>query len=145
MAGPDSGEQDGCLELVKQYGLSDSVEFTGMLLKEEINIYGDKCDIFINTSQMDNIPVTLIEAAAMGLPIVSTNPGGIPMLFEHEKEALLVSPDNTEEMASAIERLVNESELAEKITANAFNKIRDHTWDKIWPKWERVFQKVLSR
>ena len=80
-------------------------------------------DIFINTTNYDNHPVTLLEAMALGLPIVSTNAGGIPSLITHDKTAKLVQKNDVNSMVSCIiEYLSNDSERIE-ITSNALKLI----------------------
>ena len=77
-------QKDGSMEACKEYAAEEKlpVKFTGKLEKNEwIKISAD-AGIFINTSNIDNTPVSLMEAMALGLPVVSTNVGGIPYLIE---------------------------------------------------------------
>jgi glycosyltransferase involved in cell wall biosynthesis len=142
MAGPDSGEKQNCIKLAKQSGVFKDIEFKDKLTKKEINKLGQKRDIFINTTHIDNTPVTLIEAAAMGLPIVSTNVGGIPDLFADGKEALLVGDNNIDGMAEAIDKLIKNSGLVKKITIKARSKVEEFDWEKVRLKWEKLFEEI---
>ena len=103
MVGPFTEPEYGnCKLLIKKLHLENSIQFTGYISKKEwLNLVLAN-NIFINTTNYDNTPVSLIEAAASGLPIVSTNVGGIPHLIEDKKEALLVPPDDSEKMAQAV-------------------------------------------
>src|SRR6476620_9990824 len=89
MVGPDKSNM---LAGLKDSALKDnlSVIFPGRMEKEEWAIASEKYDIFINTSHIDNAPYSLIEAASLGLPIVSTNVGGIGYIFRDKETALLV-------------------------------------------------------
>jgi glycosyltransferase involved in cell wall biosynthesis len=107
MVGPDN---DGSLvdvrNLAKELDIEESVEFTGKLTKQEWIKKSKSYDIFIYTTTIDNTPVSVIEAMALGLPIVSTKVGGIPYLIEHEKSGILVNNNDSEAMASEISRLI---------------------------------------
>ncbi len=68
------------------------VDFWASVEKSEVPAWLAKGDIFLNTTNVDNTPVSVIEAQAAGLCVVSTNVGGIPFLLENGKDALLVPP-----------------------------------------------------
>ena len=69
-----------------------------MQVPSELNEF----DIFLNTTFVDNTPVSVLEAMACGLCVVSTDVGGLSFLLEHEGDALLVPPDNPKAMAAAV-------------------------------------------
>ncbi|MDZ7648841.1 MAG: glycosyltransferase family 4 protein [Cytophagales bacterium] len=105
MIGPD---KDGSLALTKnrviELGLEDAVTFTGILSKEEWPIRSVDYDIFINTTNFDNMPISVIEAMALGLAIVSTNVGGLPYLIEDEKDGLLVNAGSSKDFSESIQK-----------------------------------------
>lgn len=140
MIGPDS--RDGSLKKTKKVArkldVYNRISFVGGVPKEKIADYLKQHDIFINTTNIDNTPVTVIEAMACGLCIVSTNVGGIPYLLEHEKDALLVPPNDCNAMTNAIVRLLNEPELAIGLSCNARKKAEQFDWEKVLPKWETI-------
>ena len=109
MIGPDKG--DGSLQktlsLTAELKLEDYVEINGKVPKSEVPDWLNKGDIFINTTNYDNTPISVIEAMACGSCIVSTNVGGLPYLLEHEKDALLVPANDPVAMASAVLRILN--------------------------------------
>ena len=78
------------------------VIFTGMLTKEAWISLSEAHDIFINTTNFDNTPVSVMEAMALGLPVISTNVGGLPYLIDHKKDGFLVAPNNIEVFTDAI-------------------------------------------
>lgn len=139
MVGPD---KDGTLEkikiLAKKKGLP--VYFTGGLSKEEWIDLSQYYDIFINTTHFDNTPVSVIEAMALGLPIVSTNVGGIPYLLEHNKTALLVEDNDIEGMINAIKEIINNKILRNELIHNAHSLVEEFDWNKVKGKWNEVLK-----
>ena len=139
MVGPDS---DGSLYKVKKFAnkLDVKVTFMGKLSKMEwINLSKDYT-IFINTTNFDNAPVSVIEAMALGLPIVSTNVGGIPFLISDKKEGLLVEKNNTKAMVNAIKLIYNKNEFAEMLAKNARNKVEQFDWQIVKKSWLNILQ-----
>ncbi len=118
--------------------LNIEVTFTGKLSKSDWISRSKKYDIFINTTNFDNTPVSLIEAMALGMPIVSTNVGGIPFLIEKGKDGLLVEPTNVDEMAKAIQSLINSPELVQELTQNAKQKANSFDWEVVKKQWKTL-------
>jgi glycosyltransferase involved in cell wall biosynthesis len=147
MLGPSKG--DGSRESVKDLALKlDVVErltCMGQVSKDEVPHWLQQGDIFLNTTRVDNTPVSVLEAMACGLCIVSTNVGGIPYLLEHEKDALLVPGDDSAAMAKAVQRLLTEDGLAERLTGNARRKVEQFDWSNILPSWERLFTGISEK
>ncbi|PKA82104.1 glycosyltransferase involved in cell wall biosynthesis [Ulvibacter sp. MAR_2010_11] len=137
MVGP---EKDGSMEKckLKAKALDLDVTFTGMLSKQEWIALSKNYDIFINTTNFDNTPVSVIEAMALGLPVVSTNVGGIPYLIENEKDGLLVPPDNTEALANAILKVIADETLTVSLAENARSKVEAFDWKKVKHSWLRL-------
>jgi len=147
MIGPD--KNDGSLkrtkELCAKLGIMDKVQFVGGVKKDEIPGLMAKDDIFISTTNIDNTPVSVIEAMASGLCIVSTNVGGIPYLLEHERDALLVPPNDPQAMADAVEQILKDPNLAARLSINARKKAETMDWSIVLPKWEALFNRVLEK
>lgn len=139
MVGPamdDSFEQ--IQEEVKKRGLESSVEFTGVLSKEDWHKKSEDFDIFINTTNFDNTPVSVMEAMALGLPIVSTNVGGMPYLIEDGKDGILVEKENAKAMTKAIVSLL--SNPSEEIAINARKKAESFAWRNVKKKWFEIMK-----
>jgi len=146
MVGPD---KDGSINTVKEFinqnDLGSSVILTGRKSKSEWIKLSEEYDIFINTTNYDNHPVSVIEAMALGLPVVSTNVGGIPFLIEDYKDGLLCKPESEAELAEKIELLLNNGKLAEEIALNARNKVEQYDWEIVKEKWFDVLNPYLKR
>ena len=140
MIGPDKG--DGSLSrtqrTARELGLGDRVTLSGPIPKAEVPAFLNEGDIFLNTTSVDNVPISVLEAMASGLCVVSTNAGGIPYLLEHERNALLVSPDDANEMGAAVRRILKDHDLAARLSAAARKKAEQHDWSIILPGWETL-------
>jgi len=134
MVGPD---KDGSMETCRQRALKDKlpVTFTGLLTKTEWIALSMTHGVFINTSNVDNLPVSIIEAMALGLIVVSTQVGGISFLVSHGINGLLVPAANPDEMANAINHILTDQTLAQAVILNAFNTAAQHDWQVIKPQW----------
>ena len=131
------GDKDGMLEkakiLARKYHLD--ITFTGQLPKTEWIKLSANYSVFLNTSRFDNMPISLIEAMALGLPIVSTRAGGIPDLLTHKKNALLVDNEAVSQMADAVISLVADAQLTATLSANAYQKAMEFDWGAVKNKW----------
>ena len=134
MVGPD---KDGSLPRLQKLASEQRlpVVFEGKLTKSEWTSLAADYDIFINTTSIDNTPVSVIEAMALGLPVVSTNVGGLPYMLEHDHNGILVEPDNPTAMATAIVRLIKEPELAQKISLNGRKMVEKYDWENVKTFW----------
>ena len=142
MAGRDAGIENDVRKLVKDLGIERAVSFPGFLDMESKIRVGNSTDIFLNTNNVDNMPVAVLEACAMGLPVVATNVGGISDMLTDEKTALLVPDNNIELMVEAVYRLVNEPGLAGILSSNGRQLAERVSWQNIYPQWKQVFADV---
>ena len=129
-----------CKKLVNEYGLTNHITFTGYLSKKDWIPLAKNHNVFINTTNLDNAPVSLIEAAALGLPIVSTNVGGIPDLFENNHEVLLVNPNDDTAFANAVISLFDNPSKTAQMKNNALHKAKQMDWSKIKEKWKLLLE-----
>jgi len=134
MIGP---EKDGSLESCKALAktLDVEVEFTGRLTKRQWHNKAEGFNIFINTTDVDNAPVSVIEAMALGLPVVSTNIGGMPFLIEHNTDGILVEPNDVEAFVFAIKELTFSTNRATEIATHARKKVEGYDWNKVKYHW----------
>ncbi|MCH2195586.1 glycosyltransferase family 4 protein [Kordia sp.] len=137
MVGP---RKDDSFEKTQQLAkeLDVEVTFTGRLSKEDWISLSEDYDIFINTTKFDNTPVSLIEAMALGIPIVSTNVGGIPYLINDQKDGILVNPNNPIEMIFHIKKLVTTPEIAQQLSQNARKKAESFDWEIVKEQWKSL-------
>ena len=146
MIGPD---KDGSLEEVikkaKELEVYDSLKLTGKLTKKKWLEISKEYDIFINTTDYDNQPVSLIEAMATGLPIISTDVGGIPYLIDDGRDGLLVPRNNSDRFIEKIENLISDKDLTYTISHNARKKAESFDWDNLKQKWIELLNPLISK
>jgi glycosyltransferase involved in cell wall biosynthesis len=144
MIGPDKG--DGTLQetqtAIEQLNLQRNIRIVPGIPKNKVPEYLTRADIFINTTNVDNTPVSVLEAMACGLCVVSTNAGGIPFLLIDGQDSLLVPPNDSVAMASAVRALLTNSELAKQLSRNARQKVEKFDWLEILSLWEKLFLEI---
>ncbi|WP_406684212.1 glycosyltransferase family 4 protein [Seonamhaeicola sp. MEBiC1930] len=137
MVGPDN---DGSLKeaqvLAKKFKIN--VKFTGILPKKEWIELSKHYNVFINTTNVDNTPVSVIEAMALGLPVISTNVGGLPFLITNQVEGMLVAPNDAGGFVRAIKKLRNESLLTDQMIINARKKVELFDWQEVKHQWIKI-------
>ena len=99
--------------------------------------------VALNPSRVDNMPNSVLEALAAGVPVVSTRVGGVPYIVEHGKTALLVEAGAVEQMADAILRILNEPALAQDLRTAGLAQVRNYTWPKVKPQLFKVYEDVV--
>jgi len=145
MAGRDKGFEAEARQLAEQLGLNGVVRFAGFLdLAAKVH-EGQAADIFINTNRIDNMPVAVVEACALGMPVVATAVGGVPDLLKDGVTGLLVPDDDDQMMVEAIKRLLDDSELAERLSANGRRLAERSAWRQVRPQWEQLFADLKAR
>lgn len=139
MVGPDKdGSQQACKNRATELGVADCITFTNRLTKEAWIKLSQKHNIFLNTTSIDNTPVSVMEAMALGMPVVTTKVGGIPFLFEDEAEGIMVETQTADALANAILRLHQFPELTNKISENARKKAELWDWKVVRKQWLRL-------
>ena len=139
MIGP---EKDGRLEKCRNYAVAKNlpVTFTGKLSKEEWREKSSSYNIFLNTTNFDNAPVSVIEAMALGMPVISTNVGGLPYLIADEVNGLLVPPNDPSAFVKAIHRLCADTDLTESLSKNARKKAEEFDWRNVKQHWSTLLK-----
>lgn len=142
MIGPDKsdGSREATHSIASELGVLDQIVFAGGITKEDVPLFLAKGDIFLNTSNVDNTPVTVLEAMACGMCVVSTDVGGLPFLVQNGRNAILVRPNDATEMANAVRRVLNERDLSESLSRNARKMTETLDWAVVLPKWETLLR-----
>ncbi|MFC2110055.1 glycosyltransferase family 4 protein [Bacteroidota bacterium] len=139
MVGPHTDNSyEETVKLTKKLNLTNSVKFTGTLSKKDWHSLAEDFDVFINTTNFDNTPVSVMEAMAMGIPIVSTNVGGIPYLIDNGIDGVLVDKNDDIAMCNAIVSLFNNNTKKQVLIENARKKVESFDWQIVKNKWKNI-------
>jgi|SRR5690554_1240664 len=138
MVGP---EKDGSLRNCKKIATERNlpVTFTGILTKAEWIALSQNYDIFINTTNFDNMPVSVMEAMALGFPVISTNVGGLPFLIDSGINGVLISPNNPKAFINVIVNLCENPSRSEKLSLNGRAKVENFDWQVVKKQWFELF------
>jgi glycosyltransferase involved in cell wall biosynthesis len=137
-------EQDNLSRQVKGLNMANSVFMVGELSKEKVAQLMAAADVFVLPSKIEAFGLALLEASAAGVPVVCSNAGGVPEVFQDDFNALLCPPGDDIAMAKAIIRLIQDRELAKTISANAVETASKFTWEMAAERTIRVYEEVLQ-
>jgi glycosyltransferase involved in cell wall biosynthesis len=129
--------------LVRDLDLGE-VEFCGAVPRNRIGELLERADVFVNASCIDNMPVSILEAFAAGLPVVSTASGGIPYLVEHERTGLLSEVGDVHALARNVRRVIDDPLLARHLAGNAHAESLRYEWPAIRAEWLELYR-ALAR
>lgn len=122
-----------------------NVRFAGVASRQEIGRAYDSADIFINASDLDNMPVSILEAFASGTPVVSTAPEGIDYLVEHERTGLLSERGDANALAQSVIRLLRNPVLATSIATNAYEQSKHYHWTVVRKQWLEIYRSLAGK
>ena len=141
-AGPDEAQ---LRDAVDSYGLDDRVEFTGALNQQQVLDWYARADAFVLPSFAEGIPVVLMEAMACGIPCVTTRITGIPELIRDGLDGLLVTPSDTNELTTAMGRLMGDEELRERLARDGRERVREgYNLERNVDRLGRIFEARLG-
>jgi glycosyltransferase involved in cell wall biosynthesis len=126
-------------------GVFEAIRFVGFLDMAGKAREGSLAEVFLNTNRIDNMPVSVVEACAMGIPVVSTAVGGVPDLLQDGETGLLVPDDDDGAMAAAVKRLLRDPVLAGRLSLNGRQLAESCSWEAVRPQWEEVIRTAAGR
>jgi glycosyltransferase involved in cell wall biosynthesis len=129
--------------LARSLGLRQT-QFIGSVAPADIGALYDSADIYLMSPNADNMPLSLLECFASGLPVVSSKAGGIPNMVEDQVNGLLFPPDDHQAMAGCVLRLLEEPGLAAGLASNARSRCPKYSWAAIGPQWINLYQRLLE-
>jgi glycosyltransferase involved in cell wall biosynthesis len=121
------------------------VRFVGAVSPERMATLYDSAEIYLMSPNADNMPLSLLECFAAGLPIVASNAGGVSDMVEDQRTGLLFPPNDHPVMAACALRLLDEPGLAERLAGNARVECEKYTWARIGPQWIAQYRQLLDR
>lgn len=145
MAGADHGLLPATRERARAMGLADAVTFPGFLDAAGKRRAFEQHDVFVNTNRVDNMPVSVIEAAAAGLVPVSTDAGGIPDLLTDGVDARVVPVGDAGAMAAAITELLDDPDLFAALGRGARALAERSAWPAVEQTWLAELAPLVPR
>jgi phenylacetate-CoA ligase len=139
----DGSEKAMLAALCHELGITDSVTFTGNVENTQMKALYDRADIYLNSSRVDNQPVSILEAFACGLPVVSTAVGGIPFMTRHGEDAMLAPDNDAAQLAAHLIALLQDGTLSARLIHQARQRIQEHSWTPIYNKLLRLYRGEL--
>jgi glycosyltransferase involved in cell wall biosynthesis len=137
-------ERDRLVALAQALNIGSAVVFTGRVENEQMAGLYRSADVMVNPSLADNMPISVLEALASGVPVVSTRVGGVPHLVQHGKTALLVPPGDVDAMAKAVIRVLEDPGLADRLVTAGLGEIQQYTWPRVQEKLRSVYSDALT-
>jgi glycosyltransferase involved in cell wall biosynthesis len=141
----DGSERTALEALARALGLRN-VTFTGKVPPERMReFYGD-ADIYLNSPNIDNMPSSIIEAFASGIPVVTTNAGGIPFIVTDGETGFMVECNDHEGLARRALALVRAPALAQQVAARAREVcLTRYVWNAVAVEWENLYRGLMQR
>lgn len=130
--------------LARSLGVADGVRFSGPVDNAAMPALYHASDIVLNPSRADNMPNSVLEALACGVPVVSTSVGGIPALLEHGKTALLVPPGDAPAMAQAILALLRDPARARRLADAGLAHAAGFAWERVAPRLATHYRRIRA-
>ncbi len=137
-------EEPALRGLAADLGITGQVHFAGRLERDAMAQCLRESRVSLNPSLADNMPNSVLEALASGVPVVSTRVGGVPHIVEDGETALLVPPGDPGAMAAAVLRLLREPALAERLRTAGLRSVTGYTWAQVGPRWGVVYRSALA-
>jgi glycosyltransferase involved in cell wall biosynthesis len=119
-----------------------NTKFIGRVSFDDMPAMYDSADIYLTATDLDNMPSSITECLAAGLPVVTTDAGGIPYIVQHEETCLMISRNDHEAMAASAIRLLEDEELARKIAVQGREQSRQWTWEGVGARWLDLYQQL---
>jgi N-acetyl-alpha-D-glucosaminyl L-malate synthase BshA len=139
----DGPERNSCEELCRSLGLCEQVKFLGK--QEMIEELYAISDLFILPSESESFGLAALEAMACGVPVISTNAGGLPELVIEGKNGFMSDIGDVESMAENALKILLTDESLDQFKKNAFESSKQFNIDLILPKYEKYYLKVLNQ
>ena len=99
----------------------------------------------LNPSLVDNMPNAILESMACGVPVVTTNAGGIPFITENNITALFVDIDQPEAMAKAVLKLYQDKNLYNTLSKNGIEEVKKYSWDEVKRQWIDLYYRLSNK
>jgi len=121
-----------------------NVTFAGRIPPSHVHAYYANADIYLQAPRIDNMPLSLLEAFASGLPVVSTDVGGVPSMLRHGVDGLLVADNDADALADQVVALLNNAALARRFAESAYRTLAAYEWPVVRDGWLQAYRRALG-
>ena len=139
-----SGSHDTTLRKEAAVLRLENVTFAGRVAPCDIHAYYANADIYVQASTIDNMPLSLLESFASGLPVVSTDVGGVPSMLRHGVDGLLVADNDADALADQVLQLLNDPALARRLAESAYRTLAAYEWPVVRDAWLQAYRRALG-
>jgi L-malate glycosyltransferase len=122
-----------------------NVTFVGRVQPDEMARHYASNDIYVQSPNIDNMPSSVLEAYASGLPVVSTEAGGVPAILTHSEDGLLSALDDHQGLAGHVLHLLDDPAFAHRIARTAYSRCQACTWPSVRKQWLAAYRSLLAR
>ena len=138
------GSQRQALEALATELNLKQTSFTGRIEHEEIYRHYAAADVFLNASRIDNQPLSILEAFACGLPVVTTNAGGIPDIVTDGETGFVVAVDDHQALAQRAIEILSDCNKAAIMAHQARLECNKYTWEVVCDRWLCLYRKIVE-
>jgi glycosyltransferase involved in cell wall biosynthesis len=137
-------EESALRELAARLGIEARVRFSGRLESDAMARDLRRSRVALNPSLVDNMPNSVLEALASGVPLVSTRVGGVPYIVDDGETALLVGAGDDAAMAEALSKILSDDVLAARLARNGLQVVQPYAWPNVRAQWLRVYRRAID-
>ena len=132
-------EKDRLQALATELGIAAAVRFAGRIDNANIAPLYASADVMLNPSTADNMPISILEALASGVPVVSTDAGGIPDLVKHGETAMMFPVGDDKAMAAAVLRVLEDDALRHRLRERGIASVARFAWPQVQLLWQSAY------
>ncbi|MBB5018887.1 glycosyltransferase involved in cell wall biosynthesis [Chitinivorax tropicus] len=130
-------------QLAQTLGIADAVHFVGRIDNDQMSALYTSADLMLNPSTIDNMPISILEAFASNVPVVSTDVGGVPFIAEHGRTALLVPARDADAMAAAMLQILQDDAFAEQLSTAGMAEAQRYAWPVVREQWLAAYRGLM--
>jgi L-malate glycosyltransferase len=139
----DGSQRQALERLANELNLKNT-SFKGRVEHDEIYRYYANADVFLNASRIDNQPLSHLEAFACGLPVVTTDAGGIPDIVTNGETGFVVAVDDHQGLAQAAMKLLDDHNKAATMALKARAECNKYTWETVCDRWLCLYREIIE-
>lgn len=135
-----SGPEGPALQaLAAELGVAEATVFVGRVDNADMPRLYAQADLMLNPTTADNMPISVLEALASGVPVVSTNAGGVPDIVVNGETAMLVPVGDAAAMAAAAAAVLEDPALALRLRDQGLAEVAQYAWPQVRERWRQAY------